>query len=467
MQVRRMSEVRIRLTGQQHSDLRQHLFPGDRKEAVAVALCGRTASLGSEVMLFHRIEFVPYDACKRSGDRVHWPPTLVEPFFREAAENDLAIVKVHSHPSGYDCFSGIDDDSDRKLFESIYGWVDGDRPHGSAIMLPDGRIRARAVLAGGTFGQVRHVEIVGDDIVFWSDQPESGIPPFAERHAQLFGPGTTTLLRRLRIAVVGCSGTGSPVIEQLARLGVGELVLVDPDHVEERNLNRILGATAEDAAHERLKVDVIERSIDRVGLGTKVHKFATNLQDHEALRTVAASDLVIGCMDRLSGRHVLARLARYYILPYIDVGVKLEALEDGTINQVAGSVHYLQPTGLDFVDRGVFSLAALEAEDLLRTNPDEYRERYARGYVRGVQVDRPAVISVNMYFASLAVNEALARLHPFRMDSNQEFGSTRVSLSHAQIEHERDGCALPRALASIGRGDTDPPLEMPSLGSLP
>ena len=434
-----MSEVRIRLTDQQYGDLHQHLFPGDGREAVAVALCGRTRGLGSEVVLFHRIEFVPYDTCERSRDRVHWSPTIVEPFFREAAENDLAIVKVHSHPSGCERFSGIDDDSDRHLFESVYGWVDGDRPHASAIMLPDGRIRARSVLVGGAFGQVRHVQIVGDDVVFWSDQPESEIPGFAERHAQLFGPGTTTLLRRLRIAVVGCSGTGSPVIEQLVRLGVGELVLVDPDHVEERNLNRILGATAEDAAHERLKVDVIKQHIDRVGLCTRVHKFATNLQDHEALRAVAASDLVIGCMDGLSGRHLLARLARYYILPYIDVGVKLEALKDGTINQVAGSVHYLQPTGLDFIDRGVFSLAALEAEDLWRTDPDEYRERRARGYVHGVQVDRPAVISVNMYFASLAVNEALARLHPFRMDSNEEFGTTRVSLSHAQTEHERDG----------------------------
>ena len=255
------------------------------------------------------------------------------------------------------------------------------------------------------------------------------VPAFAERHSQLFGPGTTTLLGRLRIAVVGCSGTGSPVIEQLVRLGVGELVLVDPDHVEERNLNRILGATAEDASQERLKVDVIEQHIYRIGLGTQVHKFAASLEDHAAMRAVAASDLVIGCMDGFSGRHMLARLARYYLLPYIDVGVKLEALEDGTINQVAGSVHYLQPTGLDFIDRGVFSLEALEAEDLLRTDPDEYRERHAQGYVQGVQVDRPAVISVNMHFASLAVNEVLARLHPFRMDNNEEFGTTRMSLS--------------------------------------
>ena len=245
-------------------------------------------------------------------------------------------------------------------------------------MLPDGRIRARAVFVGGAFAPVRHVQVVGNDVLFWSDQPEMAVPGFAETHAQLFGSGTTTLLSRLRIAVVGCSGTGSPVIEQLVRLGVGELVLVDPKCVEERNLNRILGTTAEDAKQGRLKVDVLERHIDRIGLGTQVHKFASALQDRPAMHAVAASDLVIGCMDGVSGRHMLSRLARYYLLPYIDVGVKLEALNNGTINQVAGSVHYLQPTGLDFVDRGMFSLEDVEAEDLFRTSPDEYRERRRR-----------------------------------------------------------------------------------------
>lgn len=373
---------------------------------------------------------------------------------------------MHSHPSGYDTFSSTDDHSDQNFFESVYGWVDGDRPHGSAIMLPDGRMRARAVFVGGEFAPMRHVEVVGDNILVWSHQPESAIPAFAERHAQLFGPGTTALLARLRIAVVGCSGTGSPVIEQLARLGVGELVLVDPDHVEERNLNRILGATMDDAFAERLKVEVLKRHIERMGLGTVVHSFATSLEDRDTLRAVAASDLVVGCMDGVSGRHMLSRVARYYLLPYIDVGVKLEALADGTINQVAGSVHYLQPTGLDFVDRGVFSLETLEAEDLLRTDPEGYRERHARGYVQGVQVDRPAVISVNMHFASLAVNEVLARLHPFRMDGNEEFATTQVSLSHSQLEHEQDQTAPARTLASVGRGDIEPLLEMPSLGEL-
>ena len=47
-------------------------------------------------------------------------------------------------------------------------------------------------------------------------------------------------LFRSRVAVIGCGGLGGYVIEQLARLGVGTLVLVDPDVFEEHNLNRQL-----------------------------------------------------------------------------------------------------------------------------------------------------------------------------------------------------------------------------------
>ncbi|MGO9145121.1 MAG: ThiF family adenylyltransferase [Desulfomonilia bacterium] len=452
------------MTARHHAALFHHLFPGDSIEAVAVALCGRSASLDTELLLVHKLELVPYELCKRYHERIDWPPTLLEAVLQEAAQKKLAIVKIHSHPNGYDRFSDADDISDLQVFESIYGWIDGDRPHGSAIMFSDGHLRARAVLVGGEFNPIDSIEIVGDDIrIFNYSRQLALIPAFAERHAQIFGDGTTILLSGLRVAVVGCSGTGSPVIEQLARLGVGELVLVDPDHVEERNLNRIIGATMEDARERRLKVEVVANHIERIGLGTRLHMFPTVLEHPDAIRAVATADLVVGCMDGLSGRHRLSRLARCYVLPYVDVGVKLEALEDGTINQVAGSIHYLQPDGLDFLDRGVFSAEALEAEDLWLTNPDEYLGRREQGYVRGVQVDRPAVISVNMCLASLAVNEMLARLHPFRMDNNSEFGTTRLSLSHSYLEHERDGIAPEHLRRLIGRGDVDPLLGMPGL----
>ena len=460
-----MKDVRLRLTGRQHADLQAHLFPGDGKEAVAVALCGRAGGMGEEFLLVHKLHLIPYEKSRRHASYVHWSPLVLEPFLREAAKYDFGILKIHSHPKGHTEFSTTDDESDRKVFESVFGWLNSDRPHASAIMLSDGRMIGRSIHPGIAFSTLKSIAIAGDDVRFWfQDQKSEALPKFSERHAQLFGSGTTRLLKKLRIAVVGCSGTGSVVVEQLARLGVGEMILVDHDIIEEKNLNRIVGATLEHAQKKALKVDVLAQRVEEMGLGTRVYKFPTSLEEPGALRAVSSADLVVGCMDSLVGRHVLCRLARYYLLPYVDVGVKLEALEDGTINQIAGSVHYFQPDGSDFLDRSVFSAEALEAEGLLRYNPNAYWERLERGYIRGVNVDRPAVISVNMLFASLAVNELLARIHPFRLDDNAQFASTRFSLSHFHLEQESDEKVLTaRFLESVGRGDVIPPLGMPTL----
>lgn len=72
-------------------------------------------------------------------------------------------------------------------------------------------------------------------------------PSYGASQDQAFGDGTTNMLRRLRIGVGGASGTGSPTIEQLKRLGVGEIVAIDDDYIEDRNLNRITFATAKHA----------------------------------------------------------------------------------------------------------------------------------------------------------------------------------------------------------------------------
>ena len=52
------------------------------------------------------------------------------------------------------------------------------------------------------------------------------------------------------------AATGSPVIEQLQRLCVGEFVIVYDDHMEARNVIRVLNSTMQDVAEKRLKVDV-------------------------------------------------------------------------------------------------------------------------------------------------------------------------------------------------------------------
>lgn len=455
-------DVTLTLTGRQHKVLRDHLFPGDDKEAVALLLCGRRAGPRHR-LLAHEVFLIPHDRCQRERDRLTWPTEVAVPALEKAAKRGLSVVKVHSHPGGFPRFSKADDEADSKLFPSLFGWVDHEWPHASAVMLPDGRMFGRAFFADGACTDLALISVVGDDLHFWhAAQRAKGVPEFARRHAQVFGERTYELLSNLSIAVVGCSGTGSPVVEQLARLGVGHLVLVDPDRVEDKNLNRIINSTQADVG--RLKVDVLAEAVAAMGTGTKVTVVPLNLIHPDAVKAVANCDLVFGCMDGHEGRRTLNRLAAFYSLPYFDVGIRLDADGVGGVDQVCGSVHYLQPDGSSLLSRGVISNAQADAEAMKRTDPATYEDLRRQKYIKGVQEDRPAVISVNMFFASLAINEFLARMHPYRLDDNGEFDWVTISLTQFNINadfREAEPCKAFSRFA--GRGDVVPLLDMPAL----
>jgi hypothetical protein len=383
-----------------------------------------------------------------------------------AARDNLAILKIHSHPGGYQQFSSIDDASDEDFFASVYGWIDSDDPHFSAVMLPGGRMFARSIAASGEFNPVQLVAVAGDDLDFWhaGDSPADS-PDFAQRHAQLFGTETIRRLTRLSVAVVGCSGTGSPVIEMLARLGVGGLTLVDPDRVEEKNLNRILNATREDATLQRPKVEVLGRAVARMGLGTRVTLIPKNVATSEAVTAVADCDVLFGCVDGAFGRSVLNRIATFYNLPYFDIGVALDSDGCGGIDEACGAVHYIQPDRSSLRDRRVYTAQQVQAEGLRMTNLDEYRRQVQEKYIRGVQEDRPAVISINMQMAATAVNEFLARLHPYRYATNNEFSTVRTSFIQGEHYRETDRIPIPALARQAGRGDVTPLLDMPTIQS--
>jgi len=408
---------------------------------------------------------VPYSQCKsRSRDRVSWSTDVIDSVLDEATKNRLAIVKIHSHREAIQAFSEQDDTSDREIYEAVFSLLNDDLPHASAIMLPDGSITARAIERGQDTCQFSSIMVVGDDIVVWrNEDPQSSVEEFARRHAQIFGTGTTTLLRRLSVAVIGCSGTGSVVVEQLARLGVGRLVLVDPDVVEEKNLNRILNAGKEDAYLHRPKVQVLASAIARIGLGQEVDALQANLGSQAVVMAVAECDVVFGCMDGVTGRQLLNRLATFYTLPYFDVGVCLEGNGEGGVDAVAGAVHYLQPGLSALIDRGVYDSESVRAEGLHEENPELYQRHRREGYIRGVKEDRPAVITVNMLLASLAVNDFLARIHPYRNNSNADYATIGVNLKEVVLLPETESGVSGGLAGRIGWGDVRPLLERPAL----
>lgn len=449
----------LRMTQAHHDVLRSHLFPGDGKEAVALLLCGRRAGVDRHVLTVRKIVVIPHEVCDRRQDRVTWPTDYIDALLGEAYGRGYAIVKVHCHGLGYHRFSTTDDESDRALFAAVTSLLDDKLPHASVIMLPDGELFGRVLGEdGAVVSPLFSVMAVGDDIRVWTERRLSQ-GSFALRHSQAFGSGTTELLRSLSVAVVGCSGTGSVVTEQLARLGVGRLVLIDPDIAEEKNLNRILNSGKEDVYLSRPKVHVLASAIARMGLDQEVIAFNKNLLTPEAVKAVAECDVVFGCMDGVEGRHLLNRLATFYLVPYFDVGVRLDADGAGGIERITGAVHYLQPGGSSLLSREVYSMARVDAESMRRTNPEMYRRLVNEGYLRGVDEDRPAVISVNTFFSGLVVNEFLARLHPYRNNENSGYAYVGVSLSEMQFYTEQESAPCQVLQRQVGKGDVVPLLD--------
>ena len=79
-----------------------------------------------------------------------------------------------------------------------------------------------------------------------------------------------------KVLVLGCGGVGGYVVEALARSGIGTLVIVDFDNIDESNINRQIIAL--DSTVGLKKVDVLEKRIKDINRDcnvVKIDKFIT------------------------------------------------------------------------------------------------------------------------------------------------------------------------------------------------
>jgi hypothetical protein len=457
--------TKLSLTGDQHRQIRAHLFPGDGKEAAVVALCGRRDGTARR-LLVRDLHPVPYDICTtRASDAITWPVRWLDPLLETATRAGLSIVKFHSHPTDYHQFSGTDDRSDKRLFEGIHAWIGHGGPHASLVMLPDGGLFGRTIADDGRFVPLQTIAMVGDDLCFWHGRSPaiSRQMDGVGRKATAFGQQMVAELGQLSIAIVGASGTGSPLLEQAGRLGFGRIVAIDPQAAETKNLNRIVNARRVDVRVGMSKVAIAGRAIGDMDLGSVVETYAADIVSREAVEAVASCDVIFGCVDSAEGRDVLNRISTYYLLPYIDVGVGIVALPDGTIDQINGVIHYIQPGRSSLLSRRAYRPSQVAADALRRQNPDRYEALRREKYIEGADEDAPAVVSVNMMMAALAMNELLARLYPLRNSPSRNYATVRVSLTEMAIQNEIEVGQCQALAKHVGAGDTDPRLGLPEL----
>ncbi len=231
-----------------------------------------------------------------------------------------------------------------------------------------------------------------------------------DRQVRMLGIDGQSTLHAVRAAVIGAGGTGSAVAVQLARLGIGEITLVDDDEVTAPTPTRGHGMRVKDLG--RPKVVVLGEHLRNIGLGTRVVEVNATLHTPAALRGIQHADVVFSCVDGHGARLILNRFAYAHLAPVIDLAVLVAVTDAGggpTRHhiEVDGRVTWLGPGTACLLCRGRLNAALAYAENL---DPEARQRLAGEGYVAAAETPQPAVVTLTTLVAALAATEFLLRL---------------------------------------------------------
>lgn len=130
-----------------------------------------------------------------------------------------------------------------------------------------------------------------------------------------------------KITVIGCGGIGGETIEMLARMGIGELVLVDKDAYDLSNLNRQTLATIKDLG--LVKSEVAAEKVRIINPYVKTTIFNEHIDQSNIDKVIGDSDIVIDALDNVLTRVIVSRKAKEKGIPYIHGAIH------GTMGQIS------------------------------------------------------------------------------------------------------------------------------------
>jgi molybdopterin/thiamine biosynthesis adenylyltransferase len=271
----------------------------------------------------------------------------------------------------------------------------------------------------------------------------------------MFGVAGQTTLRRMTVAVVGAGGGGSLLVQALAHLGVGHIVIVDFDRVELTNLSRIVGAIPDDARRRRLKIDVLRRMVESIDREIEVTATAGDITYRDDALCLLAADFIFSATDTQFARYAVNAICHQYLIPGAQIGAKVVSDRTGAVR-----LAYAAYRPIDLAGPCLECAGAIDPDALRREQLDE-NERRAQNYV-GLEVADPSIITLNSTAAAMAMLDfqfaATGLFEPNTQLTHRVYHAperalrTRSTVSRAGCRW----CDRELAGASFGRGDDLP-----------
>jgi ThiF family protein len=336
MQIERFADRAAALPEEVHSSIAEHLLRHIRSRKLQEDVCFAfwRPSCGAT-----RLTAVLYQALlPEEGDRIlAGNVSFTEQYFRRALTDALrqqaGLALLHSHLGpGWQNLSPDDHASEASFAGRVQAatkypllgltlatdesWSARMWPRGSRGFEPQWCSVVR--VAGHRLGVSFHPRL----------RPEPQPSERLKRTIGVWGRKGQADLARLRIGIVGLGSVGSIVSEELARMGVENVALIDFDVIEELNLDRVLNAS--EGTIGDLKVKVAADAFRRHSNALRPHarEIDASIAEESGYAAALDCDVLFSCVDRHLPRRVLNHIAYAHCIPVIDGGILVRLRAD-------------------------------------------------------------------------------------------------------------------------------------------
>ncbi|HEY9706808.1 MAG TPA: ThiF family adenylyltransferase, partial [Oculatellaceae cyanobacterium] len=238
-----MKKYRLKITKEDFDELKRLVLIDMPRENVAFALAGVSMQDNQVDVLVRRPVPVPAAMMIVQNEyHLEVAPQAINGLVSLCESNKLGAVICHSHPYGLD-YSPSDDHGERRIANALRDFIPANAPIASLLFTPE-EVTGRIWVAENSSPIVLDEIIVVGHYVHriktkknrYKNRSREGL---YDRQVRALGEDGQRAISDAKIGIIGVGGTGSPIAEQLARLGVSDIVLIDPDKFSPSNITRV------------------------------------------------------------------------------------------------------------------------------------------------------------------------------------------------------------------------------------
>ena len=141
------------------------------------------------------------------------------------------------------------------------------------------------------------------------------IPERYHRNLGVISPSEQIKLLQSKVSIFGAGGLGGTVLELLARMGIGELIIADKDVIGESNLNRQI--LSQETNLGQSKAEVAVKRVKEINSSIEITEYSIFIDSDNVKKIIKGADVVVDALDNLPSRFVLQKACQELKVPLV------------------------------------------------------------------------------------------------------------------------------------------------------